>query len=108
MSVSAGVYFRLKAIRRQVEIREKLLADKTELKKAQRLEESGKTRRLNRKKYEEPEEDVLLTSELKGSLRLTRVCIYVSLLCIHICIYIYCISLYLNLGYSAQPGVQYS
>ncbi|XP_067941767.1 ribosome biogenesis protein NOP53-like isoform X2 [Watersipora subatra] len=63
---------RLKTIKKQVAAREKLLAKKAALREAKRVEKAGGTKRLYKKKFVEPDEDVLLTSELKGSLALTR------------------------------------
>lgn len=66
---------------------EQSLAAKAAARKLRREDLSGATHRLNKKKFEELEKDVLMTSELKGSLRLTRVrathrCVSTSVLCV--------------------------
>lgn len=72
MTLSLSV-FRLKSIKKQVELREAELAGREMKRQKQREESIYKTRRLNKQRFEELEDDVLLSSELSGSLRTTKV-----------------------------------
>ena len=66
--------YRLKSIKKQVELREAELADRAARRHKEREESIYKTRRLNKNKFEELEEDVVLSSDLTGSLRTSKVC----------------------------------
>ncbi|XP_038623586.1 ribosome biogenesis protein NOP53 [Tachyglossus aculeatus] len=61
--------FRLRGIRRQVAQRLAELARRKELRRARRLAEADKPRRLGRLKYQDPDIDVQLSSQLSESLR---------------------------------------
>lgn len=65
--------YRLKGIKKRVDLRQRELLERA-AKKQQEVDDSFyKTKRLNKKKFEDLEEDVLLSSELSGSLRTTKV-----------------------------------
>ncbi|XP_069859575.1 ribosome biogenesis protein NOP53-like isoform X1 [Dipodomys merriami] len=61
--------FRLRGIKAQVALRLAELARRRERRRLQRLAEADKPRRLGRLKYQDPDIDVQLSSELSGSLR---------------------------------------
>lgn len=61
--------FRLRGIKAQVARRLAELARRRERRQAQRLVEADKPRRLGRLKYQDPDIDVQLSSELSDSLR---------------------------------------
>ncbi|XP_048225061.1 ribosome biogenesis protein NOP53 isoform X2 [Perognathus longimembris pacificus] len=61
--------FRLRGIKAQVALRLAELARRSERRRLRRLAEADKPRRLGRLKYQDPDIDVQLSSELSGSLR---------------------------------------
>ncbi|XP_074659285.1 ribosome biogenesis protein NOP53-like [Tubulanus polymorphus] len=62
-------FFRLKALKKEVSERERLIEERRLIKKAAQLQEPYKTKKLGKMKFEEPDLEVKMTQELEGSLR---------------------------------------
>lgn len=67
------MYFRIRAIQKEVNAYEKKLAERAALKQAKLAKLPYTTRRLHKDKFKPAEIDVLLTEELGGSMRLAKV-----------------------------------
>ncbi|KAF6017181.1 GLTSCR2 [Bugula neritina] len=63
---------RFRAIRKEIAVQEQQAEEKSRKKSLLLASDGLRTKRLNKKRYEEMEESVALTSELKGSMRLAK------------------------------------